>query len=177
MINLDHRWSRKPSVSGRKRTCFQGSAQSRSGTLPISPVISALDLLKFCTSIISHYRRLLASPSRTLIQLSLDSLNMSEAPAPRADLHKVFQASSAAPDRLIHLIPDQLAEAVPDHILFSFPRTPKPEDGFIDVSCKSFANGVNRTSWWLESVLGEPQNFDTVGYIGSSTRSGLDMHM
>lgn len=93
---------------------------------------------------------------------------MSQAPSPRQDLHQIFQASSAASDRLVHMIPDQLAEAVPDHTLFSYPRTAKPRDGFVDVSCKAFANAVNRTSWYLETLLGKPKNFETVGYMGTS---------
>ena len=101
---------------------------------------------------------------------------MSEAPPPREDLHEIFWPSSAKPDRLIHLIPDQLAKVVPDHPLFSFPKTTKVQDGFIDVSCKSFANAVNRTSWYLESQLGKPKNFDTVGYMGSSMITTQCMH-
>ena len=101
---------------------------------------------------------------------------MSEAPPAREDLHPIFWPSSAAPDRLIHLIPDQLAKVVPDHALFSFPKTTTVQDGFIDVSCKTFANAVNRTSWYLESLLGKPKNFDTVGYMGLSMITIQCMH-
>lgn len=93
---------------------------------------------------------------------------MSETPPLREDLHKIFCPCSARPDRLIHLIPDELAEVVPHHALFSFPKTTKVQDGFIDVSCKSFANAVNRTSWHLESLLGKSKDFDAVGYMGPS---------
>jgi hypothetical protein len=93
---------------------------------------------------------------------------MSEASPPRRAVSAVFQSSSAATGRLIHLIPDDLAKAVPDHPLFSYPKTAKPRDGFVDVSSKRFANAINRTSWWLKSLLGPPQNFDTVGYMGPS---------
>ena len=102
---------------------------------------------------------------------------MSEAPPPREDLHEIFQPSSASANRLIHMIPDQLAKAVPDHALFSFPKNAKVQDGFIDVSCKSFANAINRTSWYLESQLGKPKNFDTIGYMGSSIVSTSDTYI
>lgn len=93
---------------------------------------------------------------------------MSQAPAPRWDVPAVFQASSASARRLIHLIPDELAKTVPDHPLFSYPKTSKPQDGFVDVSSKCFANAINRTSWYLFSLLGPPKDFATVGYMGPS---------
>lgn len=93
---------------------------------------------------------------------------MSEATSSRDDILRIFQSSSASPSRLIHLIPDQLAEVVPEHPIFSYPKTAKPQDGFVDVSSKCFANGINRTSWYLASLLGLPKNFETVGYMGPS---------
>ncbi|KAI1081041.1 putative NRPS-like enzyme [Whalleya microplaca] len=93
---------------------------------------------------------------------------MSQNLAPRSDIHEVFQASSMVPDRLIHLIPDELAIKVPTHSLFSYPKTGRPQDGFVDVSAKAFANAVNRTSWYLESLLGKAQNFATIGYMGAN---------
>ncbi|KAI0381395.1 acetyl-CoA synthetase-like protein [Hypomontagnella monticulosa] len=91
---------------------------------------------------------------------------MSEAPAPREDIAEIFKLSSAIPNRLIHLLPDELAQSVPDHVLFSFPKTADPRDGFVDVTAKIFANAVNKASWFLRKKLGEPQNFDTVAYMG-----------
>ncbi len=93
---------------------------------------------------------------------------MSEAPTPRGDIPPIFRHSSANASRLIHLIPDELARAVPDHPLFSYPKTARPQDGFEDVSSKRFANAINRTSWYLFSLLGPPRNFDTVAYMGPS---------
>jgi hypothetical protein len=93
---------------------------------------------------------------------------MSGAPRPRQDVHPIFQLESARPNRLIHLIPDELADAVPDHPLFSYAKGPKSQDGFADVSCNSFANGVSMTSWYLRHLLGPPKDFDTVGYMGPS---------
>ena len=96
---------------------------------------------------------------------------MSEASPPRDNVPRIFQSSSASASRLVHLIPDELAGVVPDHPVFSYPKTTKPQDGFVDVSSNSFANGVNRTSWYLASLLGLPKNFETVCYIGPSELS------
>lgn len=93
---------------------------------------------------------------------------MSEAPPPRHDIPAIFRPEFASANRLVHLIPDELAKAVPDHPLFSYPKTAKPQDGFIDVSSSCFANAINRTSWYLADLLGTPKNFDTVAYMGSS---------
>lgn len=93
---------------------------------------------------------------------------MSEASLPRYDVPSIFQPGLASPSRLVHLIPDELAKVVPDHPLFSYPKSAKPQDGFIDVSSRCFANAINRTSWYLKDSLGVPKNFDTVAYMGPS---------
>lgn len=93
---------------------------------------------------------------------------MSEAPLLRHNVPIVFQPGLASASRFVHLIPDELAKAVPDHPLFSYPKTAKPQDGFIDASSRYFANAINRTSWYLENLLGPPKIFDTVAYIGPS---------
>lgn len=94
---------------------------------------------------------------------------MSESSGPQHEIPSVFRLENAVPDRLVHLIPDELARKVPEHSLFAFAKTNKPQDGLIEVSAKCFANAINRTSWYLESLLGkDPEGFPTVGYMGSS---------
>ena len=94
---------------------------------------------------------------------------MSQFTPVRQDIHPVFQLQNATPNRLIHLVPDQLAKEVPDHPLFSYPKSTDPRDGFVDVSSKCFANAINRTSWYLLAHLGPPDSFESVGYMGPST--------
>ena len=96
---------------------------------------------------------------------------MSEASPIPHDVAGIFQASRASQSRLVHLIPDQLAEEVPDHVLFAFAKTPKPEDGFVDVTARQFAAAVNRASWFLRDLLGPARDFQTVGYMGPSKLS------
>lgn len=91
---------------------------------------------------------------------------MSEASRPLHEIPPIFQLHAATPDRLIHLIPNQLKREVPDHVLFSYPRTNRPQDGFIDISAAKFADGVDRASWYLKRTLGEPKNFEAVAYMG-----------
>lgn len=88
---------------------------------------------------------------------------------PQHQILSPFRADSAVPDRLVHMIPDELAEKVPDHALFAYPRTTNVADGFEEVSAARFANAINRTSWYLESVLGKAgPGFPAIGYMGSS---------
>ncbi|KAK0614921.1 hypothetical protein B0T17DRAFT_540571 [Bombardia bombarda] len=89
-------------------------------------------------------------------------------PEPRQDIPAVFQRSAASASRLVHLIPDQLAKEVPDHLLFTYAKTAKPQDGFIDVTAKALANGVNRAAWYLRQLLGPPKNFESIGYMGAN---------
>lgn len=87
---------------------------------------------------------------------------------PPTDMHEVFQASAAVAGRLTHLIPDELALAVPNHPLFAYAKTNRPENGFVDVTAAQFARAVNRASWFLLDLLGQPNNFETIGYMGPS---------
>ena len=94
---------------------------------------------------------------------------MSESSGPRHEVPSVFRVENAVPDRLVHLIPDELAGKVPGHSLFAFPKTERLQDGLVEVSAKCFANAINRTSWYLENLLGkDPKGFPSIGYMGSS---------
>jgi hypothetical protein len=93
---------------------------------------------------------------------------MSQLSPIRPKVHAVFHASSMVPNRLVHLIPDELATKVPTHCLFAYPKDESPQHGFVEVSAQRFANAVNRTSWYLESLLGRARDFDTVCYMGAS---------
>ena len=94
---------------------------------------------------------------------------MSESSGPQHDIPPAFRLENAVADRLVHLIPDELARKVPEHSLFAFPKTDRLQDGLVEVSAKCFANAINRTSWYLESLLGkDPQGFPCVGYMGRS---------
>ncbi|KAJ0107296.1 hypothetical protein J7T55_015761 [Diaporthe amygdali] len=79
---------------------------------------------------------------------------------------KVFHSSRARTGRLVHLIPDEIAQEEPQHTLFAYAKGTSPKDGFVDVSAERFANAVNRTSWFLETLLGKPKGFETVAYMG-----------
>ena len=85
-----------------------------------------------------------------------------------ANIPRIFQVSSATGKRFLHTALDEIAQAEPNHILYSFPKTSEPRDGFRNVPSRVLANAVNRTASWLDSAFGASKNFETIGYIGPS---------
>jgi len=61
---------------------------------------------------------------------------------------------------------DEAAEKNPDHILYTIPLTSNPLDGFREISYRTYANAINRAAWWLKSILGISDCFETIGYMG-----------
>jgi hypothetical protein len=69
--------------------------------------------------------------------------------------------------RLLHVTIDKIAAETPDRIWASIPRSNNLSDGYRDVSFATFANAINRLSWFLKSNLGPGLKiFTTVAYIG-----------
>ncbi|KAI9148711.1 LOW QUALITY PROTEIN: putative secreted lipase [Paramyrothecium foliicola] len=53
-----------------------------------------------------------------------------------------------------------------DRIVFSIARSADISEGFYNISARAFADGVNKTCWWLEGLVGRSKSFETVAYIG-----------
>ena len=72
--------------------------------------------------------------------------------------------------RLLPTVVENAATKNPDRIAYSFPITDDPSRGFHDITNRRYANGVNRTAWWIEESFGKPKNdyFPSIGYIGPS---------
>jgi hypothetical protein len=79
--------------------------------------------------------------------------------------------TSSPPDvgqRLLHVTIDNIAAETPDRIWASIPKSINLSDGYRDVSFATFANAINRLSWFLKSNLGpDLGSFRTVAYIGA----------
>lgn len=74
--------------------------------------------------------------------------------------------SPAYGQRLLPTLVDEKAVSEPNNIVYSYAKTTKAVDGFVEVSQKRFANSINRAAWWIEKLLGKGENFPSVGYIG-----------
>jgi hypothetical protein len=72
--------------------------------------------------------------------------------------------------RLLPQVIDKAAKERPSRIAYSFPIRDDPSDGFHEITNSRYANGVNRTAWWIERSFGkpEPKSFPSIGYIGPS---------
>ena len=72
--------------------------------------------------------------------------------------------------RLLPQVINEAATLRPERIAYSFPIQDNPAFGFNDISNRRYANGVNRTAWWIENAFGRPVlgQFPTIGYIGQS---------
>ena len=76
------------------------------------------------------------------------------------------EASSMAGRRLLHVTIDEIVAKTPERIWGSIPRSTTISDGYRDVSYATFANAINRLSWFFESALGKSITFEAVAYIG-----------
>ncbi|KAH9983958.1 hypothetical protein F4779DRAFT_612381, partial [Xylariaceae sp. FL0662B] len=70
-------------------------------------------------------------------------------------------------ERLLPSLVDEIALSDPCRIFFSvLTKTNDPADGFLDITAKTFAQAVNRCSWYIEKNLGRGRNFPTLTYLG-----------
>ncbi|KAH6999173.1 hypothetical protein BKA56DRAFT_469848 [Ilyonectria sp. MPI-CAGE-AT-0026] len=77
-------------------------------------------------------------------------------------------ASPGYGHRLLPVVIDDAARNEPDRVLFYTPRNNQPSQGYEVVTARTFANSINRLSWWLESQLGSDIQSKTIGYIGQN---------
>lgn len=72
--------------------------------------------------------------------------------------------------RLLPNVVEHAANVKPNRIAYSFPITNDPAQGFHAITNRIYANGVNRTAWWIEENFGKPElnSFPSIGYIGPS---------
>ena len=78
---------------------------------------------------------------------------------------------SSEPDygrRLLPVLVDEISRDDPERPFVSLSRSSSPEDGFKDVTYRSFANAINKAAWWLEAKLGKSRNFEVLAYTGPS---------
>lgn len=70
--------------------------------------------------------------------------------------------------RLIPTMIDDRALETPNRQFAIIPKSDNLQDGFKSLSYQSYANAINKLSWWLEDRLGRSHetDFETVAYIG-----------
>jgi acyl-CoA synthetase (AMP-forming)/AMP-acid ligase II len=67
------------------------------------------------------------------------------------------------------LLPVVVDERDPQWLFARVPKSPTHlQDGFVDITCGSFARAVNRIAGWLEDRFGRSSSFETLAYLGPS---------
>ena len=74
--------------------------------------------------------------------------------------------SSHCGQRLLPTLVDQLSTSDPERVFLSYPSSPRPIDGYRDVTYREFAAAINRCSWWLDKHLGRSDDLRTLTYFG-----------
>ena len=91
--------------------------------------------------------------------------------------HEYLFQSSDCGQRLLPTLVDQLSTSDPERVFLSYPSSPRPIDGYRDVTYREFAAAINRCSWWLDKHLGRSDDLRTLTYFGSrDLRSTVVMH-
>lgn len=68
--------------------------------------------------------------------------------------------------RLIPQILDELAATEPDRTVLSIAAFSESSHSFQRINAGAFAKAVDKTAWWLESLVGISAKIRPVGYIG-----------
>ncbi|QYS95457.1 Transferase family protein [Trichoderma simmonsii] len=68
--------------------------------------------------------------------------------------------------RLLPQIIDKVAVVEPERIVFSLATLSGDSLNFNHISARIFSKAVDKTAWWLNSLVGKPDSVQPVGYIG-----------
>jgi len=68
--------------------------------------------------------------------------------------------------RLIPQILDDLASTEPEQTVISVATFTDTSHDFRPISALELAKAVDKTAWWLHSVIGRSKSIETAGYIG-----------
>lgn len=68
--------------------------------------------------------------------------------------------------RLIPQILDNVAATDPDRIVYSIAKSADISQGLQHITAKQFAEAVDKTAWWLQSIVGKSTTLEALGYIG-----------
>jgi hypothetical protein len=72
---------------------------------------------------------------------------------------------------------DENAKTQPQHVLARFPTGPDWETaGYRSLNWQQYADGINKTAYWLDETFGKSVDNDTVAYSGPSDIRYAIMH-
>ena len=68
--------------------------------------------------------------------------------------------------RLLPHIVDAVASETPDRIVYSIVHNPDDTRDIKHITASAFAKAINKTAWWLNSLVGAQTSVLPVGYVG-----------
>lgn len=68
--------------------------------------------------------------------------------------------------RLLPQIVDDVAAKSPDRIVYSMLKSLDDADNISHITASAFARAIDKTAWWLKSLVGETSSILSLGYIG-----------
>lgn len=68
--------------------------------------------------------------------------------------------------RLLPHIVDAVASETPDRIVYSIVHNPDDARDIKHITASAFAKAIDKTAWWLNSLVGARTSVLPVGYIG-----------
>ena len=68
--------------------------------------------------------------------------------------------------RLLPQIVDDVASESPERIVYSIVNNPDSAHDIKHITASTFAKAVDKTAWWLKSLVGAQTSVLPVGYIG-----------
>lgn len=68
--------------------------------------------------------------------------------------------------RLLPQIVDDVASESPERIVYSIVNNPDSAHDIKHITASAFAKAVDKTAWWLNSLVGAQTSVLPVGYIG-----------
>jgi hypothetical protein len=68
--------------------------------------------------------------------------------------------------RLLPHIVDEVASESPDRIVYSIVDDPDDAHDIRHITASAFAKAIDKTAWWLNSLVGAQTSVLPIGYIG-----------
>jgi len=68
--------------------------------------------------------------------------------------------------RLLPQIVDDVASSSPERIVYSIVNNPDNAHDIKHITASAFAKAIDKTAWWLNSLVGAQTSVLPVGYIG-----------
>lgn len=82
----------------------------------------------------------------------MDSISIKDAPGKELLVRKI----------------DENAKWTPHHTFLRYPAANWETEGYRGLTCRQFADGINKVAHWLDKTLGKSLDNETIAYLGAN---------